>query len=83
MTTRTALLEALDRLDDGSVPCRAVGIYASAAWIADADAEQRTAAAACRSQPCPVIDLCRAYGLANLEAVGAYGGMTERERKTP
>lgn len=80
-TDRAELLDQIDAHPDHAIPCRSVDLYASAVWTAEAEDEQRVAAAACRSRPCPVIDTCRAYGLAWPAELGAYGGLTEKERR--
>src|SRR5699024_10673162 len=53
---RLELLHSLDQHPAEAIPCRAVDLYVSAAWTAEDDAEQRTAAAACRARPCPAIE---------------------------
>lgn len=78
---RAGLLDQITTYPDHEIPCRAVDLHVSAAWTSDEDDEQRVAAAACRSMPCPALAACRAYGLAWPRELGAYGGMTERERR--
>lgn len=78
---RLELLHTLDQHPAEAIPCRAVALYVSAAWVAEDDAEQRTAAAACRSRPCPALTACKAYGTAWPLEEGAYGGMTQTERR--
>lgn len=78
---RLELLHRIDQHPDHAIPCRAVDLYVSAAWTSEEDDEQRVAAAACRSRPCPVIEVCKSYGIAYPREVGAYGGLTETERR--
>lgn len=78
---RTELLHRIDQHPDHAIPCRAVDLHTAGAWTSDEDDEQRVAAAACRSAPCPVIEACKAYGITHPREVGAYGGLTETERR--
>lgn len=75
-----ALLSLIEARAREPVPCRAGGLAVTSAWVAEDDAEQRLAAAACR--PCPVLGECREYGLAWPREAGVYGGMTERQRQS-
>lgn len=80
---RHTLLEEIDAHQQAgrNIPCLSTDTYATAAWTADEDDEQRVAAAACRSQPCPALKACSVYGLTHPREHGAYGGMTEQQRR--
>lgn len=78
---RRELLDQLDQHADHEVPCRSVDLHTAGAWTSEEDDEQRVAAAACRSQPCPRLAACRRYGLAWTDELGCYGGITEKERR--
>lgn len=78
---RRELLDQLDQHRDYEIPCRAVDLHTAGAWTSEEDNEQRVAAAACRSRPCPALEACRAYGDAWPLELGAYGGRTQTERR--
>ncbi|GAA1714398.1 hypothetical protein GCM10009809_08220 [Isoptericola hypogeus] len=75
------LLSVLDEVEDtgGTLPCRAVGLAASAAWLAQDEDEQRAAARACRE--CDALAACRWYVEAHPAEQGVLGGIVEAERR--
>jgi len=78
---RAELLDQIDSHPDHVIPCRSVDLHTAGAWTAETEDEQRVAAAACRARPCPALAACRAFGLAWPQELGAYGGLTQTERR--
>lgn len=78
---RDALLDLIDSYLADAIPCRAFDVATAAAWTADEDDEQRVAAAACRSTPCPALEVCRFFGLTYADELGVYGGLTHTQRR--
>lgn len=76
---RSRLLDQIDAHPDYQIPCRAAG--PTAWWTSDEPGAQEAAAAACRAGPCPALAACAAYGLRWTDELGAYGGMTEKQRR--
>ncbi len=73
----TDLVDALSRRQ--VVPCRNGQDLSHAFWTSDSLSERNQAAKACG--PCPVLAQCAAYGLANPQESGVYGGLTEGQRE--
>ncbi len=62
------------------VPCRNGQEIPHAFWTSDSLSERNRAAKACG--PCAALASCAAYGLANPQESGVYGGLTESQRET-
>lgn len=72
------LREAVDRTGT-LVPCHDIDAFTATEREHTQNAPQALAARICPT--CPVLDECRAYGIANPNEVGIYGGMTQTERR--
>ncbi|MGV8973378.1 MAG: WhiB family transcriptional regulator [Rhodoglobus sp.] len=74
---RAALLAAIVKqaeITGRTTPCRG-----SLDWISSKPSVQARAALAC--QPCPILALCRQYGLDNPDEIGVYGGLVPADRR--
>lgn len=58
----------------GGVPCSGDDLT-----ISESDADQQEGTHWCAR--CPILDTCRAYGLAWPDEIGVYGGLTHKQRQ--